>query len=555
MKKTLSSKVRLDMLSQATNIPISKLKLILDGNFTARNVSFLDGAHPIPEKIITPPKRKQKNVLEEIEDCEEVDDLYQLLSRLSFNDSEFSICYEKLVNLIKEDSAGMDEDKASDLFDSAPSGSPEEKELDKQIIDFEIKNIIDEDDFDELISMYGDDNLRDTARNYLIEKIIKIANTPEMTSKLLDDVFPDDSLEYYSAAEAHIKVVSKAIDQLTSPDDSDEIAQYISSGSDEEILLAQKIISVAKTPEAIMDREDDFDDGSEAQEILILGAIEKFDDYENDDYELGEIINKWDTGSRVNRAATKKRSVILFSHLKSLTDPDDMETILDELEDGTPQKKALIERIVETTNDLDELHTLTENSNKYITVLAENKLKRLLLEKFGSATSINDIENDDQYVADYSTEESELEKKLVELCVDPDDITIRQGSYAMYLLANKFSTRSKVAKPVVEEIKEVEVEENTNPVLNKEFQDRLRSRISNANIEQALEIFRSDTTNTDNKELAYKRASSQLISNLSYIDESRLCEVLYLFPEGSKEWILIVKKIAGSYEKPWWMFW
>ena len=246
MKNQLSSKTNLALLSRTINISTTELKEILDGTYVVGQPSFYKNDYQPKKKVFTPtPKR---NIIKEIKSTDEISELWEILSGLSYDQQEFTTCYEKLVRQLKKEiTATDDEDELETINESTPPGSPEEKTLIEKITQIEIEEIDNETDFDELVSMYEDRDFYSKAKKHLIEKILTSEISLEEIFKLVDETFPKDSLEYYHATQKHSEIACVTIASMKSTDDSDDIAPYIFSGSDEEILLAKKIVEAAKT--------------------------------------------------------------------------------------------------------------------------------------------------------------------------------------------------------------------------------------------------------------------------------------------------------------------
>lgn len=562
MAKKLSDQTRLSPLSGTTGISTSDLKKILDGTYPTRQPFFDKNPPPQFQKSISSPPIRQKSVLERIQENEEISELWSILSGLSYDQPEFLPCYEKLVKRAKEDANDTeDTDDLENILNYIPSGSPEEKEVINKATEIE-KGEINSSDFDELVDMYENRSLYSSTKKHLIEKMLTVASTPEETNRLIDEVFPEGSLEYYEAIKRHREIVLASIACMRSTDDSDNIAQYIEAGAEEEIFLAKKIVEIGTTASDILDRKDDFKDGSEAQEILELGAIEMFTDYENDKDDLDNIIGDWSEASRVERAAIAKKRELLIKHAEALTNTEDMKDLLDEFEDGDPEKKKLEERIIELTNDLDELNEFENDDNEYLELLARTKIDRLILESINGATGLGTIENYENYVEKEGTEECALDEKRVELCNSKDDADniadeIRSNSYAVYLLAKKFN------RAAVTPVEEATVEE---PVLQQEEErtrkdeedTEMNNKISkNNSLETAIEIYNSLPHGDINKEFAYTKAVKLLNEKLQYSHNSKekVAGFLKLFPEGTAEWVKIIQKLAEYYPKPWYVLW
>ncbi|NVN96809.1 hypothetical protein HXX01_00995 [Candidatus Nomurabacteria bacterium] len=457
----------------------------------------------------------------------------------------------------KETSETEDIDELTTIVDCTPPGSKEEDELRKKITQIEIKEIDDESDFDELISKYDDNSLSPKSREYLIQKILTLASTPEESFKLIDETFSNDSPEYYRAIERHREVVTLAISEMKSADDSDDIAQYLLAGTDEQLLLAKKIVEVGSNSEDIMNRKDDFDSGSEAEEILALGAIEKFSDYQTDVDELDEMIDEWSNGSRVQRIAIAKKRALLIKHLSDITDVGEMIGMSENVGQGVLENQRLEKKIILATNDLDELKGFVDGDNENLKFLAQEKLMLMITDEINTLT---DSENDyNDYIEEESHERDLLDAKHVELCKDPsevDDIAdlLRSNSYALYLLAKKFGQQNSIPSiPVVETQQVDQGEEDLE-------QRRKSSEIKNeimmtSNFETAIDLFNSLPQGDENKQLSYEKASELLARKIKYSkSENELLKLLNSFPERTEGWSNIIQKLAEYYPKPWWMF-
>jgi hypothetical protein len=560
MAKELSTQTNILSLSRQTGISTNDLKEILNGTYATRQPSF-DKQQPQAEKRIFDPIKPKENITEQIKDTDEISELWSILSGLSYDQPEFVLCYEKLTNQIKtEVGKTEDKDELENILGYTPSGSPEEEDLVKKITEAENKEVNVEQDFDELINMYENNNFYSSTRNRLIEKILASIKIPGESYRLIDEIFPKDSKEYYLATKRHNEIAVIAIAGMKSTDDSDDIAQYLFTGAEEEILLAKKIVGLGKDAEEILGRNDDFNDGSEAQEILALGAIEKFDNYENHNDALDSLIGDWSGGSMIERAATAKKRTILINHVATLATAEEMEQILDEFEDGDFEKMKLEERIVELTNDFDDLQSLIDGDNKHLEAMAEEKLDRLLLEKIKGSYALNTDEDYSNYITNKSDEEDALDKKRVELCNSKDDADnvageIRDNSYAEYLLAQKFSKKFPAASeaPVVE----LSVAQNENN--EQEVRDaEIKSKITSTSVfEKAIQIYNSLPFGDVNKEFAYLKVSKLLNDKLQYSHNSKeeILGLLDQFPKRTEEWSKIIQKLAEHYPKPWYKFW
>ncbi len=439
MTKKLSRQTHLGLLSKTTNISKDVLKRILDDNYTTRQLTFTKSE---PEQKSTSiPFIRTKSLSEQINETDSAKTLYGILSNITYNTAEYIVCFEKLVRVLKTDMDETDDvDELIELNRYSPSGSPIESEIIDKIIKLQIEEIDNEDDLDELCDLYEKNNLYKNSEKHLIEKILQIADTPEKIFKVVDEVFAKDSPEFYDAKVKHSEVVTTAINAMKRTDDSDDIAEYLYLGSNEELLLASKIVEIGKNAEDILDREEDFENDSEAHEILVLGAIDKYNDYYNDYEDLDSLINDWSEGSKVNRFAEAKKRELLIIYCSKMRKTDDMLEILDEFNNGDPEKKKLEERIVENTDDLDELFELTDSENSNISSLAKTKLNNKVAERIENIT-INKGDSLNEYIKDESIEKDLLDAKLVDLAKTDDDVDtvydiISGNSYSEYMLSN-----------------------------------------------------------------------------------------------------------------------
>jgi hypothetical protein len=558
MVKQLSSKTNLAILSQKIGITTADLSEILNGTSAKFKPSFRYN-EPVVQKEKLVQVVNKKSTAEKIRETDDISDLWNLLYGLSYSEPEFIICYDKLSEQIKKETRETEDiDELTTIIGFTPPGSPEEDEINKKITQTEIKEIDEENDFYELINKYDENSLSLSSKKHLFKKILKIATTPEESYKLIDETFSNDSLEYYMAMERHHEIVTLAISSMKSTDDSDDIAQYLLEGTDEQILLANKIVKVSKTADDIISRKDDFTSGSEAEEILAIGAIEKFTDYKNDVDELNDMIEEWNNGSRIQRIAIAKKRSLRIHYLSSVTNVEEMIELIEGFDNGDPEKKKLEEKIILLTNDLDELNEFINEDNKHFKLLAKEKLDNLILEKIKSRT--NSEEDYDDYLEEESNGKDLLDIKHIELCKsqsEADDTAdlLRNNSYALYLLAKKFDyhngiySTSGIAIPQVDQ-NEKDAEQ---AIINTEIKNKIRWA---SDFETAINLYNSLPEGSENKALAYEKALELLTSRIKYSNnENELLGFLKSFPKRTEGWSKIIQKLAEYYPKPWYMFW
>ena len=541
-------------LSTKTGISTSDLKKILSGTYTEKQISFNEDY--VPQKRTPASVFSKESLVEKINRNDEASELWNILSGISYDQPEYVVCYEKLLKQLKEEADQADDTEELDtIIVYTPSGSVEEKDLMERICSLEKKEIAEEDDFDELITMYKQRNLYPSSDDLLVGKILDLAKTPEQSFQLLEEVFPNSSMEYYRAIVWHNNVLSIAISEMKSVDDSDEIAPYIYKGKEEEIILAKRIVEIGKDSEDILSREDDFSGGSEAQEVLIVGAIRKCTDYKNDEETLSNLMDSWDSGTYVHRIAFAKNRELLVAYLAKISDTEEMKELIDNFSDGDNERMKLEKRIIELTNDLDELQEFSGDSNKHLSFLSKSKLSRLLIEKINIIT-LQNHDDYDSYVEDESIEKDAFNLKRTELCITKDDAddmvdSLEDNSYSVYLLAKKFG--SKISNPVIPAIMEAPVQNDEK--VQEEKNLKLKNQIRNTHImEDAISIFDSLPAGDPNIEYAYKRAEELLVSRVEYPkSKEELINFLDMFPSGSNSWVMIVKKIAEYYPKPWYL--
>lgn len=553
----------------AEDLGMSKTEVteILQGNYPPRTLRFTteDTAY-VPERkqpVYVPPVKKI-SIEEQIKEAEDVDDVWNILSTIPFDDPNYIPAYEKLIGFIKGIYENTDDkDELEELLDQTPSGSKEEKMILEKVLTLESNMIKEENDIDELISLYENENFGDVSKKLVIEKILTIASSAAETGEILDNQnFEEATWEYYAIKQKHLELIRKEISELNSLDDTSTINDNIpDGGSDEEVLLAQKIVSLCPDdPETLWNESSMFDSSSEAYEIIALGAIERSKDYNCDT--LDEIISEFDRKSKVGRMAIKKKTDLTIKYANELTDASELEDIINEFDKDDLNRKTLEERLISLIDDHDELNDVINNNSGYIEQLAREKLNRLITELIPTA-SLDDLENFDDYVEDTSVEKDKIELRVVEICTsadDADNITITHNSYAEYLFAKKFGQKVfDQVQPVVDEpIVEEQVEEdNTDSILQKKIDQQEKNDIyACKTVKSAINMMYSLPEKSSNKEVAYERASRLLIEYLwSANDEIELKELLKLFPEETKEWISIVQKLSTFYPKPWYMFW
>ncbi len=577
--RKLSDQTRLDSLSEATGIDVYELRQLLDGTARTLDQRFIKKTQseprptlkPEPQRRVTMPTIRQKSMIEEIDETEEISELWSILSRLTYDQPEFIICYEKLIKQVNDYEEIDDIEELEALIKELPDGSPEQDALVAKAKKIEMSEIENEDDFSELIDIYNERSIYSDSRKLLVQKLLDTARDPEDASKLLDEVFDADSAEYYLAKERHSEIVIEAIKNMKVVEDSDEIAPHVYVGSKEEILLAKKIVEIGNDSDDILSREEDFKTDSEAHETIVLGAIEKFDDYENDQEALDRLIGNWSEGSRVEKAAKAKKRTLLVAHAATLTDTDEMQELLSEFEDGDIEKKNLQDRIINGIDDLDELHNLANEDGGYLERMAREKLDHLILERIAKYNPNSDDDIED-YIESDTDEEMALAMKRVELCTskdDADDIAdnLPANSYAMYLLAKKFTkgTPTKNVAPTIEMIEDIVDANNQSEDLaaKKEEEEEairveeMRKKISrNTVLKTAIEIYNSLQWDDVNKEAAYNKAAELLNNKLAYIrSEKDALELLKAFPEDTTGSGKILQKLAEYYKKPFWQFW
>lgn len=560
--KNLSEKTNLSLLSKKLGIPIPQLKSILDGTATVKAPGFLKkNLSNIQQKITT--MVPKQTAMQKITAAEDASELWSILSTLSYDQPEYIVCYEKLVSFVEEETKSNDIDDLESLLRNTPSGSLQIKMLIDKITQLELNEVNKENDFYNLIEIYENRNFYSVSHQKLVDKIISKANDPEDVDHLLENVFNVDSLEYYTVKQRHSEIVMKAIADLRSLNSIESISDYIYIGSEEEITLAKKVVELGRDADEILGTYDSFDEGTEAREILAIGAIEKFTDYEQHGDDLQVLIDDWAEGSRVSRIATAKKHELLLKHVTKVLSVDDLKELLDDFGDGDSLKKKLIEKIVELTNDLDDLQELINNYNGYMSDLAEDKLNSILLEKAKGYT-LNSNENYDDYADEDSDEESALDLSLVGSCNsinDADSVNdkIRGNSYAEYLLAKKFGGASPVkdTAPIVEPQPSVtealDTKDQEQERIDTEIADRIKFTSS---FDVLMGIYNSPSSSESNKELAYNKASKILEGKVDYIrSEQELIVLFNAFPKETPGSNKIIQKLAESYTKPWYIFW
>lgn len=555
----------------AEDLGMSKTEVteILQGNYPPRTLRFTtEDTSYVPERkqpVYVPPVKKV-SIEEQIKEAEDVDDVWNILSTIPFDNPNYIPAYEKLIGFIKGIYENTDDkDELEELLDQTPSGSKEEKMILEKVLTLESNMIKEENDIDELISLYENENFGDVSKKLVIEKILTIASSVAETGEILDNQnFEEATWEYYAIKQKHLELIRKEISELNSLDDTSTINDNIpDGGSDEEVLLAQKIVSLCPDdPETLWNESSMFDSSSEAYEIIALGAIERSKDYNCDT--LDEIISEFDHKSKVGRMAIKKKTDLTIKYANELTDASELEDIINEFDKDDLNRKTLEERLISLIDDHDELNDVINNNSGYIEQLAREKLNRLITELIPTA-SLDDLENFDDYVEDTSVEKDKIELRVVEICTsadDADNITITHNSYAEYLFAKKFGQKVfDQVQPVVEPIVEQMVEEdNTDDLLQKQKLEEQKLELKKIkrfqDVKEAINFFNVMPADSVNRKIAYEKSSELLDSCLrSQCDPVKLKQLLDLFPEETQEWMNIIQKLSSFYPKPFWMFW
>ena len=578
MGKKPSQRISLPSLSKATGVRETDLQLVLDDLYHYQLVRFdsqqtvIESAPEIePDEKINFFQKKQKPIIESIEEADGFESLWRILCRLSYDDPEYVICYDKLVSKLEiELNKTSDEDELQELYKSSPRGSDIEKAILSKLNELRKTEVANEDDFEALIELYKKDEFEGLILDILVEKILKIISSPSEAKQLLDDVFPENSIYYYTARSRHSELLQKAIAEMNDIDDAGELYDLIlNHGDDEEILLAERIVALSKNdPEAIWSKEDVFENDSEAKEILALGAIiatTEYDEEQNDT--IHSIASDFESHSRIGRAANKKISVLFLNHIQSLTDVDEIKNLLERFEDGEPNRKLTEEHIIELCGE-DELKQIIEDDNEhYLTDLAIQKEDIVIRDAILKAKRVSDISEYENSIDQDDDPEmaNELFEKIVSLCKNRDDIdgvTIPDQSYTMYLFAKKFPADKKVVvEPVAEVIplviNDVVSDQVVSPDDQKKKQDETRNAIKKmTDSAEAMLLCNMIPVGDSNKRNAYQKASDLLSAELqTSVDIPRLRYLCKMFPKGSNEWGSIIKALSKGYEKPWYQFW
>lgn len=596
-----SKDVHLRKLSEDTGISVSDLKKILDGTYRPERPYFIPtrpttifdqvsaGNSQNPVLAYEKPRTQsfedhyndepEETDLQRIAETDDPEELFGILEELDYTDGEFVIAYEKLArNLAKAMNATDDLDTLDNLLSYCPTGSPEETAVIQKIKQLEAQIINSTKDFDELVSLYQDNNYRTESMRYLGKQLISVCTSPAQTHELIRDVFPESTLEYYLVQQKHQELITRAINDIRSLNDINDLDEYINSEDDANVFLAQKIVSLCgRDPEKIWEHHEMFSNGSEAQEILAQAAINyctTYDDTAND--VLDAILESFENDSRIGRLATKHQGRLLGQFLQNTNDVSVLNDHLEDLEEGSMLKKQLEERIVQLTNSKDDLHDMVD-TDTYIGNLAQDKLSQLLQQEQSRARSAQEIANLYNYVESDSVDDDRLDLRLAQLVTSESEMRnyqVSDASFAMYQLAKRFapkitnSNQPVVAPPVVEkpietqpvsEVNPVEEERKRNELLNElRLQDEeTKRRISKYSTSAvALKQMYSYSPESEYVLLCYQKAVTLLESELINARSVQECKsLLDLFPKRSKEWTKIVAKIATFYPKPWYMFW
>ena len=596
-----SKDVHLRKLSEDTGISVSDLKKILDGTYEPQRPYFLSN-RPVTifDQLQQTTKKSQPvvthqtnhyqvhqeheeasgtTILQEIAETDDPEELYGILEQLDYTDGEFIIAYEKLVRIIAQKiTTTNDLDDLEELNKYTPDGSAEEVAIFAKIRTLEQRIINETKDFDDLVSLYQNDTYTKESMQYLAQRLINACTSPSQTHKLINDVFPEDSLEYYLVETKHQELVQRAINSIRSLNDVNDLDDFIGADEDANVYLAQQIVQLCgRDPEKIWEHHDSFNDGSEAQEVLAQGAINQCNTYTDTVVDvLDSIQESFSSDSRIGRMAAKREQTLLAQYLQNTTDVSELENHLENLEFGDPLKKQVTERIVNLTKTKDDLHNLVD-TDTYIGNLAQTKLSQLLKEEQSRARSAKELSGFEDYVESPSTEEDLLDLRLVELFTneaEARDYRIRDASFAMYRLAKRFGPKVTqttpavvqpvvIAPPVVTEetpaIDPAEEERLFNQQMNElRLKDtEMKRKISRLTTSlSALNFMQTCPVESEYTVLAYKKASELLTAEmLNTKTKEELKPVLDAFPRRSSEWAAILKKMGTFYPKPWYMFW
>ena len=280
---------------------------------------------------------------------------------------------------------------------------------------------------------------------------------------------------------------------------------------------------------------------------------------------MNEIINEFDSESRIGRMAAKKKTALTMAYAKNLTDTSELEDIINELGKDDLNRKILEEKLISLVEDYDELNDIITNNDGYLEQLAREKLDKYINEAIKKA-SLDDLENLEQYVEEDSTEKNQLDLKTVELCSsadDADNISMIHNSYAEYLMAKKFGQKAsayvepQVQVPIIETPTPEETAENLLQQQKLEQQELELKKIKRfQDVEEAISFFNGMSADSVNRKIAYEK-SSELLDNYlrSQRDPLKVKQLLDLFPEETQEWMSIIQKLSNFYPKPWYMFW
>ena len=580
MSKKTSKTIRLGSLSQTTGISTDILQQVLDGEFYYQPVVFTNKQSFAEDNLKNVPvlKKKQnfrvsirqRTTLDEIQESEEVSELWEILGNISASDSEYLPCYDKLISKIearlKDDN---NEDELEELLSCSPLGSLVERKILEELTCIRKLQIQNENDLHELIKLYEKDEFEGDLLDLLVEKILTIVKDPEETKMLLDDRFPDNSLYYYSALALHDKLLKNAISEMISSSDAVKLDDLILfEGDDMEILLVERIVFLEKdNPENIWFNEDIFQDGSEAKEILAFGVIAattKYDVNQND--ALHSVSNTHENCSRVGRAANAKLNVLFNEYIQSLGDVNEVKELLDSFDDGDPCRKLTEEWIIDKCGE-DQLTTIIDEDNEnYLMNLAMRKRNAIIFNKISSAKKIEDIVGYVDIVDNIENREltDSFYGKIVSLCnniTDIGDITFPDQSYSMYLLAKKFlvdqsniSDQEAVSEnKMPDETKNLEVVIDTEEDRNKKQEEAFNYIKTITDCSEIMMFCKAFSFNDANKKNAYLRASNLLNKELQKenTDARRLKYLLTIFPARSSEWGSIIKALSNFYKKNW----
>lgn len=553
-----AKKVDIKSLSNDTGIDEGTLRLIIDGTYVP--------SYSIPQrivnevkKVITPPS----TLPERIKEADSIKLIWPLLaSDVTYDMPEYIPLYEKLIALLRTELADLSDEEGdlNSLLDYAPFGSAVRTEIIDQIVKLQRARIDDaaSQGIDELIEFYRED-YQSGVHSYLIEKMLAEVTSFEDTNTILDDVVDERTAEYFLFQEKHTQLLRAEIESLDSTvsyEDVKDLHDAMSPGSDEEILLAERIVRVVSDAETIWEFSDLFDGGSEAEDILAIATINALQDYDDDSDMLETLDNAYNSSSRIGRLLSKKKIQLLQAHAETLTDPEDVESLLGEFESDNPARIPVERRWVIVTEGIEEIKQIIDNNSGRVETLAQEKLSALLQKEIPTMdfNTIDEYEN----MVDGDTPDRRLfeEKviRLVETHEDVESITVYGASDLEYKLAKKFESNQApaITVPVVEE--QLSVVDTTQNEEDRSIEKLINSMSST--ISELMKKFDSLLDDSPHRVRLYGEASKRLKRKLegASLQKRELLELVKLFPANSEEVILIVKRLADQYPKPWWMF-